>query len=229
LLLDRAKIRRRAKWIALVLAIVFAVSFVGIGIGQGTGGFNVFEVFSGGCTEDQTADTTPVVDKNLQSLLDDLEADPADTDAMVGLARYYQSSFSAEDNTGYEDAQLAADYYEQAIETDPTLVDTYLELAKLYEQMFSYEDAVRVLNLATAIDPNNPDVFYYLGKYQNALGNTGEAILAWERYLQIAPEDDRLRSKVRNDLQAMTAPTTTTTAAPSTTTSTQAPTTTTVE
>ena len=139
------------------------------------------------------------------------------------------SSFSAEDNTGYEDAQLAADYYEQAIETDPTLVDTYLELAKLYEQMFSYEDAVRVLNLATAIDPNNPDVFYYLGKYQNALGNTGEAILAWERYLQIAPEDDRLRSKVRNDLQAMTAPTTMTTAAPSTTTSTQAPTTTTVE
>ena len=71
--------------------------------------------------------------------------------------------------------------------------------------------AVTVLNKATQVDANNPDVYLKLGTAQNALGNTEAALLAWQRYLELAPNDD-MATVVREKVEELSKkPTTTTT------------------
>ena len=46
MLLDRRRIRKWAKWVALLLAVVFALSFLLLGVGYGGGaGLNIFDLF----------------------------------------------------------------------------------------------------------------------------------------------------------------------------------------
>lgn len=226
MLLDRRKIRKWAKWIALGLAIVFAVSFVFIGVGQGGGGFNVSEIFSGGCSSD-TGESVEAGNDELQQNLDAYAADPTDTVALLWLADYYESLFDASKGASTDSADSAAKYLEEAIKADPTLAAAYLDLGSLYIRLGDYAGAARILNEATTVSPEEPDVYLYLGRAQRALGKTGEAILAWQKYVELMPADSRQAAAVKQELDALMNPPTTT-IAPSTTTS-VAPTTTTAE
>lgn len=214
MLLDRKKIRRWAKWIALGLAIAFAIGFLLFGIGGS--GVSVSEIFNSGCSSDST-DTTDVVNDQVQQWLDALAADPTDTIAMLGLADYYEGLFDASQGSSTESAASAAQYYEDALAADPTLKEVYIDLGKLYLKRGLYTDAARILNQATAVDPDNPDVYLYLGTAQKEAGNTGEAILAWEKYLELDP-DSRQAAAISTELETLTAPSTTSTLAPTTTT-----------
>ena len=44
-----------------------------------------------------------------------------------------------------------------------------------------------VLNKATSVDANNPDVFLKLGTAQNS-GTTEAAVLAWQKYLRVGSQ-----------------------------------------
>jgi tetratricopeptide (TPR) repeat protein len=207
LLLDRKKIRKWAKWVALGLAIVFVLSFLFMGVGYGGAGFNVSAIFSGGCTETTVA---TVSDTKLAAYLATLDTDPDNLDALQGAA----SSYLAQN-----DYTSAALYLERVIEVDPTKKDVYLSLAQIYlrDDVNNYQAAAAVLNKATAVDPDNPDVFLALGIAQRALGNTAAAVMAWQKYLQLDPEGDSADA-VRQELEEMTAESTTTTAAATSTT-----------
>jgi predicted Zn-dependent protease len=214
LLLDRKKIRRWAKWVYLALAIVFALSFLFIGVGNGSGSFNIFDI---GCSNSTTA-STEVSNSELQTLLDSLATDAANTDTMLKIAAYYQELFRASEKTNTEVANKAIEYLNKAIETDPTLAAVYLNLGKLYIDISSFAEAAKILNQATSVDPNNPDVYLYLGTAQKSAGNTGAAILAWQKYLELTPAGSRQATAISNQLKEMTAPTTTTVAPVTTTT-----------
>ena len=183
-----------------------------VGVGQGGGGFNVSEIFSGGCSSD-AGQETQAEDDELQEKLDAYEADPTDTVTLLWLADYYESLYDASQGTSTEMAELAAQYLEEAIEADPTLAEAYLDLGKLHLGLGDYAEAARVLNAATAVSPDEPDVYLYLGRAQKALGKTGEAILAWQKYLELMPADSRQAGAVRQELDALMNPSTTTTIA----------------
>jgi len=220
-LLDRKKIRRWAKWIALGLAIAFGASFLFMGVGYGGAGFNLSEIFSGrGCTESTEPEVT---DTELDEKLAALEADPDNTDLMIEVAGLYERRYSPDSGTGTSSLQTAAEYLERALSTDPNLKEVYIELAEIYLQMAratssvsAYKDAARVLNKATSIDPDNPDVYLYLGLAQRGAGEEGAAILAWQKYLDLDPNGSHAED-IRATLQEMTAPSTTTTVPTNTT------------
>jgi tetratricopeptide (TPR) repeat protein len=225
LLLDRKKIRRWAKWIYLALAIVFALGFLLIGVGNGQGGGSFFDIFNSGCSG-STTDDTQVSGTELQTLLDTLATDPTGTDTMLKIAAYYEDLFKASQKTNTEHANNAIEYLNKALETDPSLKAVYLDLAKLYIDISSFDEAAKVLNEATVIDPDNPDVYFYLGRAQKSAGRTGEAILAWQKYLELVPADSRQAGTISQELEKLMTPSTTTTVAPTTTTSISATTTT---
>lgn len=233
---------------ALFLAIVFAVGFLFLGVGYGGAGFDLSGIFS--CSES----TEPQVeDTALDDLLAALEADPENTAKMLEIATYYENRYDPDATEGTKYLDDAAAYLEQAIGVDPGLKDVYLRLAKLYIRSAKvseeasaaagqqgdditqgvyasaarddYKDAARVLNKATSVDPEDSEVYLYLGIAQRGAGNKGEAILAWQKYLQLDPNGDQA-SVIREALEELTA--TTTTASTSTTT-TEAVTTTTAE
>jgi tetratricopeptide (TPR) repeat protein len=232
LLLDRRRIKKWAKWVALALAIVFALSFLFMGVGYGGGaGFNISEIFTGGGFSDNAATTEPnTAQEELDAHLQTLTANPNDTTTMLAVATLYEDMYDQGEGDGDEYLLKAAAFLENAIDVDATLKDVYIRLADLYINQIAtapaYEAAATVLNKATTADPANPDVYLKLGIAQQKLGNKEAAVLAWQKYLELAPEGD-MASVVKDQIARLTATTTTTTAGASTTT-TAASTTTTV-
>jgi cytochrome c-type biogenesis protein CcmH/NrfG len=209
LLLDRKRINKWAKWVALGLAIVFAASFLFLGVGYGGAGFNLSSLFT---DKKSSTDTTLGVVAKLAALELKLQQNPNDVTTLLDIASIYQQN---------DDLRNAARYLERVITADPAQKEVYLRLANIYmnSAVSDYTAAVAVLNKAVKADPNNPDVFLKLGIAQNTLGNKSQALLAWQKYLQLAPNGDMaavIREQVDKLIQQSA--TTTTTAASTTTT-----------
>jgi cytochrome c-type biogenesis protein CcmH/NrfG len=206
LLLDRRRIRRWAKWVALFLAVVFVLSFLLLGVGYGGGGgLNIFDLFK---KKDTTA-TTLTQDARIKALVDLLAQNPKDVTIMQQIATAYLDN---------RDAANAAKYLEQVIAVDPSQKDVYLRLAGLYMNTLSnYQAAVIVLNKAQALDPENPDIYLQLGLAQRSLGNTAAALMAWQKYLTLAPNGDQA-DVIRAAVATLSAQATTTTSAATTST-----------
>ena len=208
MLLDRRRIKKWAKWIALILAIVFVLSFLLLGVGYGGGaGFNIFDALS--CTNSRTTDTTLTQNARIDALLATLAQNPKDIVTMQALASAYLD---------IDDAANAAKYLEQVIAVDPTQKDVYLRLAGLYANTLSnYSAAVIVLNKAQALDSENPDIYLQLGLAQRSLGNASAAIMAWQKYLTLAPNGDQAEA-IRSAVATLSAQATTTTSTAATST-----------
>ncbi|MBN1320790.1 MAG: hypothetical protein JXA87_08115 [Thermoleophilia bacterium] len=213
--MDRKKIRRWAKWVALILAIVFALSFLFMGVGYGGAGFDLSAIFRGGGDDREEPQTT---EEKLAAALKVLETNPNDTTKMLEAATLSELMYGEKGDSAY--LQAAADLMESAIQADPGLKEVYLRLANLYlsKEYNNAQAAVTVLNKATSVDSANPDLFLKLGIAQNSLGNTAAAVMAWEKYLELAPNGE-MADVVREQVKKLTATTTTTVGTTSTTTS----------
>jgi cytochrome c-type biogenesis protein CcmH/NrfG len=204
LLLDRKRINKWAKWVALFLAIAFAGGFLFMGVGYGGAGFNVSEAFS--CANENTVTSPQTPEERIASLEAALAVNPYDITTLLAIATIYQQE-------GRPD--LATPYLERVIAADPSQKEIYLRLANIYlsNDIGDFASAVRVLNQATSVDPDNPDVFLKLGIAQRNLGNTGAALLAWQRYLALAP-DGEMADVIREQVETLSNNVTTTTTAP---------------
>lgn len=214
MLLDRKRINRWAKWVALGLAIVFGASFVFMGVGTGINlDWSALWDWGGSSSK---ATTAAGPEERIAAYDATLAADPANMEALLGAANEY---------TSLRQPLKAAEYLEKAAVAAPDNVDIWMRLAEIYMGSDSrdYVQAVRVLNQATSLDPNNAQAFLQLGAAERGAGNPSAAILAWNRYLQLQPEGD-MADTVRSELAVLTP---TTTSATSTTGDTGATTTTT--
>ena len=197
MLLDRRRIKKWAKWIALILAVVFALSFLFLGVGYGGAGFNLSSIF----TDKKSTTATTTVSDQLKSLQAALAANPKDVTSLLAIATIYQDN---------QDYTTAATYLEKVLTVDPTQKDVYTRLANLYlgSTVNNYQAAATVLNKATEVDPNNPEVYLLLGVAQNGLGQTEAAVMAWSHYLQLDPNGDQAAT-VKTEIAQLTATTTT--------------------
>lgn len=208
MLLDRKRINKWAKWVALFLAIVFGGGFLFLGVGYGGAGFNVSEAFS--CSNQSTTASSQTADQRVAAYQATLAQNPNDVTALLALATIYQQN---------DDLKTAASYLEKVIAVDPTQKDVHLRLANIYlnVNVANYESAVTVLNKLTSLDPENPDVYLKLGTAQNSLGRTEAAILAWQKYLQLAPNGD-MAAVVKEQIDKLSKKATTTSTAGTSTT-----------
>lgn len=201
MLLDRRRIRKWAKWVALFLAVIFVLSFLLLGVGYGGGGgFNIFELFG---NKNSSTVTTLGQDQKIAALNAKLVLNPKDVTTLLALATIYQ-----------ENGQFgsAATYLEQVIAADPSQKAVYLRLADIYmsKNLSNYAAAVAVLNKAVPVDPQNPDVYLKLGTAQKSLGNIAAALMAWQKYLALAPNGD-MASIIREQVDKLSKLATTTT------------------
>lgn len=193
---------------ALALVIAFGVGFVALGIG--TGNLNIADLWRGNSNRSQASAGTPqaaIAEYEAQ-----LAADPNNQDALLGIANEYRK-------TG--DWAKEAEYLERLTVLQPGKGEFDLRLAAIYmnPDVKNYQAAVKALLRATALDPNNADAFLQLGIAERESGNTQGAILAWTRYLTLAPEGDMAQT-VRDAIEQMKPTSTTTTEAGSTTSTT---------
>jgi hypothetical protein len=215
-LLDRRRIRKWAKWVALGLAIIFALMFILVGIGNGSSSFNLLDAFSGGCTATTQPDVTQT---QLDKYNAALAANPNDVDALQGAATVYEGLYQTSGGANKDNLVLAAALLERAIKADPSLIAVYLRLADLYKEQgtsAALEAEVVVLNKAIAVDPENSNIYLKLGTAQRSLGNVQAAVLAWQRFLQLDP-NSQYSALIQQQLDDLTGANTTTTAGTTTT------------
>ncbi len=176
MLLDRKKINRMTRWGAIILALLFLLSFVLMGVGSGTG-LNVFA----GCSKGSISSNSSFSDKE-KYYLDQLEENPEDTDAMLALVALYSDNSIGR----YEDA---ISYLEKYLELNPSDIDARLRIAAIYiNDLSDPQSAIPVLMEATSAAPDNAQAFYLLGLAQRDAGQNQAAIVTWGHYLEMAPD-----------------------------------------
>lgn len=205
MLLDRKRINKWAKWVAIALVIAFGVGFVALGVG--TGNFNIADLWNSNSNRSQASTGTP--EAAITAYEATLATDPDNTDALLGIANEYRK-------LGLPLKE--AEYVERLAVLQPGKGEYDLRLAAIYlnQDSLNYQAAVKALQRATALDPNNADAFLQLGIAERGTGNTNGAILAWTRYLTLAPEGE-MAATVRDAIEQMKPSSTTTTEGTSTT------------
>jgi tetratricopeptide (TPR) repeat protein len=113
-----------------------------------------------------------------------LEADPA--------------SFNIEYNLGVASAEAgdldrAREIFEHALARRSNDVDCMLQLALVYQQKQDFDRSLPILMRATALAPKRLDILRAIAFATEKLGMYGDTAQAWNRYLQIQPDDDAAR------------------------------------
>jgi tetratricopeptide (TPR) repeat protein len=182
MLLDRKKINRLTRWSAIILAVIFLLSFVLLGVGSSSAG-NVFS----GCNGNGSISSSSSFEDREKYYLNQLSDNPQDGSAMLALVSLY----SDETIGRYDDAITYL---------NPNDIDAQLRIAAIYiNNLADYETAISELNQVTAAAPTNADAFYLLGLAQRQAGQNQAAIMAWNHYLELAPNSanaDLIREEI---------------------------------
>lgn len=201
MLLDRKKINRIARWFAIVLAIIFALSGIFLGVGSKTG-----NIFAGCAKSTSNISASSSFEERERYYLDLIQQNPQDKDSMLQLASLYAS----EGVGRYNDA---INWFNKYLELDPKNVDVRIRIGSIYlNKLSDAASAVKVLTEATAIAPDNANAFLQLGLAAKTAGQNQTAILAWTKYLELDPNSS-YASQIKDELaklatQPATTPTT---------------------
>ncbi len=205
MLLNRKKINRIAKWFAIFLALIFALSGIVLGVGSKTG-----NVFAGCAQNSSNVSASSSVKDRENYLLGQIKKNPNDTVSIAQLATLY----AGDDVKRYQDA---INWFNKYLTLVPKDVNVRLEMGNIYlNDLNDPASAAKILTQATTVDPTNTDAFLELGLAEkNALQNQA-AIQAWTRYLQLAPNSS-YASQIKDQINQLAHPAQTgpsTTAAP---------------
>lgn len=188
MLMDRRRIESWWRWVAIILAVIFLLSFVLLGVGSSSAG-NVLL----GCEQQESVTEDSYFAQRERFYLAELESNPADTQSMIALASLY----SSEGVGRYNDA---IELLNRAIATDPANIEARLALAEINLNILNDPNAALVvLDEAAALAPENPQVFLLQGLAAKTAGENARAIAAWSRFLQLSPDDpvaDTIRSEI---------------------------------
>ncbi len=177
MLLNRKKINRIAKWFAIVLAFVFALSGIFLGVGSKVGG-NIFA----GCAQNSSSisASSSITDRE-KYLLGLIQKNPKDTDSIKNLASLY----AGDDVKRYQDA---INWFNKYLAIVPKDMTVRLEIGSIYlNKLNDPTAAAKASSQATSIDPTNANAFLQLGLAEKDALQNQAAIQAWTRYLQLAP------------------------------------------
>jgi hypothetical protein len=225
------RLRAHAKWVFVLLAVVFAVGFVAFGVGAGGTGFGdaIGDFFGGGSD-------TPSIEEAKEKV----DANPNDADALLALALAYQSQrqfgeatetlerytkLRPDDVDGLR--QLAGAYQSQiqGLAESPAPVGTAAaafggtvfavaddigfvnalgndpvaealrnaaqqEVADLSEEALAlYQQQADAYDRITKLTPEDADAFLQLGESARFANENDRAIAAYERFLELDPNN----------------------------------------
>ena len=228
------RLRRRAKWVFLLLAIFFAFGFVAFGVGAGGSGigdyfadlFNRNNVASGqpsvGDAQEKVAESPndPAARLDLANALQAakrpeaaireleryVELRPNDADVLRQLgALYDQRALTARRDLAAAEAGAQGSAFGQDI-TNPNsplsqalnqgaITDveqqqaSEMQSAAIAAIQAAYAKEADIYQRLTALRPDDSSLLLTLGQVEYFSGDTPAAIAAYERFLELAPDD----------------------------------------
>jgi len=186
-LLDRKRVKFWQKWVFLFMAIVMAGFLVMIPLttGKGCGG--------------TTSSVTKQLDADVTKYKAQVAADPKNVDAWIALGDAYQSranAQTAQSAAQNNDLAAAATAYTQGTGllekrkravAKQQLLDTYQKMISVDLALKQYAAATSVYGQITGLTPKDASAFFDWASVATQAGDTSTALLAFTRYLQLAP------------------------------------------
>ena len=185
MLLDRRRIKYWQRWIYALMAVLMVAFLVYIPIG------------TRGCSSTSGTSQTPT--DRIAALKKQLQASPGVSATMLTLAQAYQvaAGQQASGSAQYQaDLTNAAAYYQQYLDATKSLttteavrnrINTMETLSSVYSNLSQFAKAVTIYEQLTAMQPDNADFFLQLGSFAVNASQKNVALLAFTRYLQLAP------------------------------------------
>lgn len=193
MLLDRRRVKFWQKWVFLFMAILMA-------------GFLIFG-YSGvlqGCSNRVGLTQANPAEARVKDLTNQLQADPSNGAKMLALAEAYQVRAGTQ-QTGSAKAQSdyaqALTYYDKFLalpaaqqgatkkEIKANKVKALESQGQIYVSQQDWAKVVKIYGRLTELRPKNADYFLLLGEAANQSSDTATALLAFTRFLQLAPND----------------------------------------
>jgi tetratricopeptide (TPR) repeat protein len=191
-LLDRKRVKFWQKWVFLFMAILMA-SFLIFG-------------YSGvlqGCTNRVGLTQGNPAEAQVKDLTQQLQASPGNGQTILALAEAYQVRAGTQ-QTGSAKAQSdyaqALSLYEKFLALSPAQqggtkqeiqdnkVKALESMAQIYVIQQDLAKVVKTYERLTALRPKNADYFLAMGTAAQQSGDTKTALLAFTRYLELAPD-----------------------------------------
>lgn len=243
-----SRLRRHAKWMFVFLALVFAVGFVGFGIGanqnaslgdliRGNSGSSSGNISVGDARKQLAKNPESAAakrdlatalqedgktDEAISVLSEYVDQSPKDEDALRELAGLYlgranalaQEAQAAQLRAGYltfgtmfsvpldlgDGATLGPDPIDQAISTQASQ-----EVSAAYgKAQTAYQNAQATYVQLATVAPRDPNVQLELAQAAQQSGDAAGAITAYERFVELAP-DDPSASVVKQQIEQLKA------------------------
>ncbi len=230
------KLRRKAKWVFLVIALAFGLSFVVAGVGSGFGsgiGDYLADIFdrqpgAGGPSVDdarERVEENPRDHEAQLALANALQANarteeaiaaferyrelqPNDQEALQSLASLYLiKAGEAEQRARAAQIEASRAFFAnelqdpqseltQSLGADPITSYRQEQATQAYQAAFAeatgaYGKEAEVWKKLTELEPEEPSFFFELGRASQQAGDTEAAIAAYERFIELSPEDTR--------------------------------------
>ena len=172
----RGRVAALGALVALALLVAFALPGT-IGLGQRT-------VVNHALADSMAQEAARQAE--IQRLLDLFAADSHDPQVVSDLADAYLAGDSP------DDLQRAAVALQILLALQPENHSAYRRLINAYLATAHYDDAQATTDsYATIADPDEPDIPFYRGLIALRRGDNDTAVLEFDRFLQLAPDDGR--------------------------------------
>ncbi|MBI3830810.1 MAG: tetratricopeptide repeat protein [Planctomycetes bacterium] len=117
--------------------------------------------------------------QDVRELGNAVRVNPKDSVSYVSMGELFQ-------NKGHY--ELASQLYVEAIKIDPNLDTAHYNLGVLAIHEENWKDALQHLSNAQKLSPMDAKIMHRMGQAQDGLGNSGEAVKAYDQALKLDPE-----------------------------------------
>jgi tetratricopeptide (TPR) repeat protein len=185
-LLDRKRVKFWQRWVFLFMAIIMAAFLVMIPITRASG-----------CSG--TSSNTKQLDADIARYKAQVQTDPKNVDAWIALGDAYQSRAnvqtpkSAAQNSDLAAAVIAYGRATAVLEKQKgpaakqKRLDTYQKMVSVDLALKDYQAAASIYGQVTGLTPKDATAFFDWASVATQAGDTNTALLAFTRYLQLAP------------------------------------------
>jgi cytochrome c-type biogenesis protein CcmH/NrfG len=202
MMMNRERIGFWVRLLSIVLAAVFLISFLFLGVGTNLN-INIFQLFSNQGQQQKQADQAPDPQEQIAAAEKDLEKDPKDPEKIKNLAALYYTAGRYDD--AIQVLQRGREVAPQDEEIPALIGQVYsqqAQAAKGEKQKELLKKAGDGFAASAEADPRNAEAYLLAGQAYDQAGQPADAIEYYNGYLDLEPKGENAK-KVKERISAL--------------------------
>jgi cytochrome c-type biogenesis protein CcmH/NrfG len=202
MMMNRERIGFWVRLLSIVLAAVFLISFLFLGVGTNLN-INIFQLFGNQDQQQKQADQAPDPGEQIAAAEKDLKKDPKDPEKIKDLAALYYTAGRYDD--AIQVLQRGREVAPQDEEIPAFLGQIYSEQAQAAQGEKKKEllkKAGDAFAASAEAEPDNADAYLLAGQAYDQAGQPADAIEYYNGYLDLQPKGEDAK-KVKDRISAL--------------------------